>query len=57
MTEHRSNTNRLCPDPSAHWQNAAERLGFSPDAVLSADDSDAVDAAAEDESQACEGHQ
>lgn len=51
-------TNHLCPDFSSHHQNAAERY-FAPHPVpdtLHAGECDAIDADAEREYLACEGH-
>lgn len=53
----RAVTNPLCPDYSSHEQNAADLL--VPDwrgRSLSAEESEQVDAAAEAEYRACEGH-
>lgn len=51
----RDMTNTNCPDYSSHSENAADRL-FPGVEVLTAEQSEAVDAEAEIEYLACEGH-
>ena len=48
--------NRLCPDYAAHQENARDRLYPGAGDVLDAEASAAVDAEAEAEYLACEGH-
>lgn len=58
MLSNQAVTNQLCPDFAAHQENAAERLiaGWTSDRRLTAEETELVDAAAEEEYRHCEGH-
>lgn len=49
-------TNPLCPDHTAHYENAAERLGIAAGQIVTADQDEAILAEAELEYRCCEGH-